>query len=85
MTLCSCPNDILFQDIEQIIRVMDVTHLSLTPTVASLIRPANVPNVKFLVTAGEPMTPKVLMEWAGRGLCQGTPSPCLSSLIVCCH
>ena len=78
MTLCSCPNDILFHDIEQIIRIMDVTHLSLTPTVASLVSPGNVPSIKFLVTAGEAMTPKVLREWAGMGLHQGAFSPTFS-------
>ncbi|GAD98283.1 nonribosomal siderophore peptide synthase, putative [Paecilomyces variotii No. 5] len=53
MTLCSATNDIMFRDIEHVIRTMDVTHLSLTPTVAALIHPSNVPKVKFLVTAGE--------------------------------
>ena len=75
MTLCSTPNDLLFRDMEQVIRIMDITHLSLTPTVASLISPDNVPNVKFLVTAGETMTQKVFNEWAGRVLYQGSSSP----------
>ncbi|PGH14806.1 hypothetical protein AJ79_02822 [Helicocarpus griseus UAMH5409] len=67
MTLCSAVNDVLFRDMEQAIRVMEVTHLSLTPTVASLLNPENIPKVKFLVTAGEAMTEKVFKSWASKG------------------
>lgn len=70
MCLCSGTNDVLFEDLESSIRELDITHLSLTPTVASLIDPRNVPNVEFLVTAGEPMTQSVLRKW-GPKLWQG--------------
>ena len=69
--ICSATKDVLFRDIEEAIRILDVTHLSLTPTVAALINPANVPKVQFLVTAGEAVTQKVFNSWAGRGLYQG--------------
>lgn len=71
MCLCSGTKDELFQDMELAIRSMCVTHLSLTPTVAALVNPENVPNVKFLVTAGEAVTEHVKRTWAGRGLYQG--------------
>lgn len=71
MTLCSTPDEILHEDIEQVIRTMGVTHLNLVPTVASLVNPNNVPNVKFLSTTGEELSPKVFKDWAGRGLYQG--------------
>ncbi|OAA69673.1 nonribosomal siderophore peptide synthase [Cordyceps fumosorosea ARSEF 2679] len=63
MCLCAAINDVLFTDIEEAIRTFGVTHLSLTPTIASLIDPANVPSVEFLVTAGEPMTNAVSERW----------------------
>ncbi|KAM3086261.1 hypothetical protein ACMFMG_000398 [Clarireedia jacksonii] len=69
--LCSATKDVLFRDIENAIRVLDVTHLSLTPTVAALINPQNVPKVEFLVTAGEAVTQKVFNMWVGHGLFQG--------------
>ncbi|EAW06285.1 nonribosomal siderophore peptide synthase SidC [Aspergillus clavatus NRRL 1] len=75
MTLCSTTNDILFRDIELVIRDLGITHLSLTPTVASLINPEEVPGVQFLVTAGEALTTKVHHDWAGKGLYQGY-GPC---------
>ena len=74
MTLCSATNDVMFRDIEEIIRTMKVSHLSLTPTVAALVNPENVPGVRFLVTSGEEMTVKVHKNWANRGLYQGKSS-----------
>jgi amino acid adenylation domain-containing protein len=71
MSLCVAANDILFRDIEHLIRLMNISHLSLTPSVAALVEPENVPTVKFLVTAGEPMNSKVFKNWTGRGLYQG--------------
>lgn len=69
--LCSAVKDVLFRDIEAVIRAFGITHLSLTPTVAALIDPKNVPSVKFLVTAGEAVTRKVFNMWANHGLWQG--------------
>ena len=69
--LCSAVKDVLFQDIENAIRALEVTHLSLTPTVAALVDPKNVPEVQFLVTAGEAVTQKVFNAWADKGLYQG--------------
>ena len=71
MPLCFSRKDELFLDIEHGIRALEVTHLSLTPTVAALVHPANVPAVRFLVTAGEAMTDVVHRRWAGKGLHQG--------------
>ncbi|KAL9072862.1 MAG: hypothetical protein Q9157_004942 [Trypethelium eluteriae] len=71
MCLCSTSKDVLFQDIEGIIREFGITHLSLTPTVAALINPDNVPSVRFLVTSGEAVTEQVFRTWAERGLWQG--------------
>ncbi|KAI1370601.1 hypothetical protein F4677DRAFT_348435 [Hypoxylon crocopeplum] len=64
MCLCSATNDTLFEDLERAVRTLRITHLGITVTVASLLEPCNVPDVKFLATAGEPMTDKVLDKWA---------------------
>ena len=71
MCLCSATKDVLFQDIESSMRAFQITHLSLTPTVAALVDPSAVPSVRFLVTAGEAVTDIVHSRWAGRGLNQG--------------
>ncbi|CAH0051235.1 unnamed protein product [Clonostachys solani] len=70
MCLCSGTNDTLFEDLENAINQLGITHLSLTPTVASLIDPKKTPNVEFLVTAGEAMTSSVRDTW-GELLWQG--------------
>jgi amino acid adenylation domain-containing protein len=71
LCLCSAVKDVIFRDFEHSIRAFGATHLSLTPTVAALVDPANVPDVKFLVTAGEAVTERVHKLWAGKGLNQG--------------
>ena len=71
MCICSATKDALFRDIETAIRNMRISHLSLTPTVAALVDSKNVPDVCFLVTAGEALTQRVFDCWAGRGLYQG--------------
>ncbi|KAF2799981.1 hypothetical protein K505DRAFT_264797 [Melanomma pulvis-pyrius CBS 109.77] len=71
MCLCTATKDDLFQNFEDSINRLEITHLSLTPTVASLVNPDHVPKVKFLVTAGEAVNEHVRRQWAGRGLFQG--------------
>ncbi|KAF2115717.1 hypothetical protein BDV96DRAFT_492707 [Lophiotrema nucula] len=71
MALCSATKDDLFNDLEGSINRLGVTHLSLTPTVASLVNPSHVPKVKFLITAGEAVNEHVRRQWAGKGLYQG--------------
>ncbi|KAI1102687.1 hypothetical protein F4804DRAFT_334030 [Jackrogersella minutella] len=66
MCLCSATNDVLFEDFERAVQVLRITHLCMTVTLASLLEPGHVPNVKLLVTAGEPMTDRVLEKWASK-------------------
>ncbi|RDL30814.1 uncharacterized protein BP5553_10159 [Venustampulla echinocandica] len=66
--ICSATKDVIFQDIENAIRVLNVTHLSMTPTVAALVNPDNVRQVQFLVTAGEAVTELVFKTWVDKGL-----------------
>ena len=61
--LCAGTNDTVFEDLEYTIAELEVTHLSLTPTVAALVDPQKTPTVEFLVTAGEPLTKPVLDRW----------------------
>jgi amino acid adenylation domain-containing protein len=74
MTLCTATKEDMFRDFEESINTLGATHLSLTPTVAALVDPDNVPKVKFLVTAGEALTEHVRRQWANRGLYQGKQS-----------
>ncbi|KAE8860176.1 hypothetical protein PTNB73_07786 [Pyrenophora teres f. teres] len=71
LCLCAARKDDVFHDFEAAINRLEITHLSLTPTVAALVDPRNVPKVEFLVTAGEALTETVRRKWAGKGLYQG--------------
>ncbi|RMZ71730.1 nonribosomal peptide synthetase 2 [Pyrenophora seminiperda CCB06] len=68
MCLCAAKKDDVFHDFEAAINRLEITHLSLTPTVAALVDPKNVPKVEFLVTAGEALTETVRRKWSGKGL-----------------
>ncbi|KAL5115064.1 hypothetical protein ACEQ8H_007039 [Pleosporales sp. CAS-2024a] len=82
--LSTARKDDLFFDLEDAINQLNITHLSLTPTVAALIDPDNVPKVEFLVTAGEAVAEHVWRKWAGRGLHQGYgPSETTNICTVC--
>jgi amino acid adenylation domain-containing protein len=70
MCLCTATKDNLFHNFEDSINRLGITHLSLTPTVASLVNPNHVPKVNFLVTAGEAVNEHVRRQWADRGLYQ---------------
>ncbi|KAI1387109.1 uncharacterized protein F4822DRAFT_429870 [Hypoxylon trugodes] len=66
MSLFSATNDTLFGDLEMAVGALKITHLAITVTVASLLEPSLVSSVKFLATAGEPMTDRLLEKWADR-------------------
>lgn len=42
----------------------EITHLMVTPTIASTITPAEVPGLKFLLMGGEPLVPSITQVWA---------------------
>jgi amino acid adenylation domain-containing protein len=48
------------------IQTLKANHVSLTATVAGYLQPEDVPGLKVLVVAGEPMTRKVMKIWAER-------------------
>ncbi|KAJ5591736.1 uncharacterized protein N7459_002105 [Penicillium hispanicum] len=68
MTLCSTPDIILPKNVSHIVNTMKITHLHLTPTLASFLTPDQVPSVRYLLTSGEPLTAKVHQNWAEKGL-----------------
>ncbi|CAK7270423.1 NRPS [Sporothrix epigloea] len=64
LCVCSATNDVMFADLERVIRLFGITHLSMTPTVAAIVNPQTTPSVEFLVTAGEPLTDRVATTWS---------------------
>ncbi|KNC98875.1 amino acid adenylation domain-containing protein [Spizellomyces punctatus DAOM BR117] len=68
MVVVSAPKDVLLTDLENAIQILGATHADLTPTVAAMVRPENVPSLKVLVTGGESLTQHVVDAWTGDGV-----------------
>lgn len=62
-TLCMAPMESLLADLSRVINSMKSNRLFLTPTVAKLLQPAEVPRVQGLYLAGEPVTPDLVETW----------------------
>ncbi|KAJ6015024.1 hypothetical protein N7540_009615 [Penicillium herquei] len=71
MTLCLASTEDLTRNPSLAINKLKITHLHLTPTLASRINPNDVPSVRFLLTSGELLTAKVRQNWAEVGLHHG--------------
>ncbi|KAL4810585.1 hypothetical protein BDV18DRAFT_165291 [Aspergillus unguis] len=62
-TLCLAPRDKLQSDLPGTIREMAARQAILTPTVAKLLSPDEVPMFKTLIVGGEPLTRDVIEQW----------------------
>ncbi|KAJ6103233.1 hypothetical protein N7486_005660 [Penicillium sp. IBT 16267x] len=74
ITLCVAPNEALARMPCSIVKKMNISHLHLTPTLASRLTPKDVPSIRFLLTSGESLTAKVRRDWASNGLHHGYDS-----------
>ncbi|KAK9478731.1 hypothetical protein V1514DRAFT_356642 [Lipomyces japonicus] len=63
MTIFSSSKSILLPKLSKIILENKITHLSLTPTVSSLLESQHMNNVEFIVLAGEPLTLPAIKFW----------------------
>ncbi|KAJ5102908.1 hypothetical protein N7532_003437 [Penicillium argentinense] len=80
ITFCSAFDDLKESNIQHIVNSMSVTHLHLTPSLASHLAPEDVSTVRHLLTSGEPLKAKVHRDWAGKGISQGFSSEGLSGV-----
>ncbi|KAM7190121.1 hypothetical protein V8F20_009851 [Naviculisporaceae sp. PSN 640] len=65
-TLVIGRHDYLFSDLSEVVSTHSISHISTTPTVASLMHPDDVPTIEMLALGGEPMTQMVRDTWADR-------------------
>ncbi|KAF8573476.1 AMP-binding-domain-containing protein [Ramaria rubella] len=63
-TLCIAPKQDLLDHLRVVVHSMDITFLETTPTVLTLLKPADIPTLKMLVVGGESLTPEVRNTWA---------------------
>lgn len=64
-TLCAAEQRIMFDKLTEVINLLDVTLLDLTPSVATSLKRHDVPGVQWLYCIGEAMSNKVAREWTG--------------------
>ncbi|KAF5539387.1 non-ribosomal peptide synthetase [Fusarium mexicanum] len=81
-TLCMAPTDILLSDIAGCINRMDVRQAIITPTVAKLLNPADVPRFETLIVGGEPLTSDVVKTWAPHCKILNVYGPTETSMVV---
>ena len=65
-TLCMAPSDKMQSNLPGVIQEMSARQAILTPTVARLLDPDEVPSFDTLIVGGEPLTPDVIARWSGR-------------------
>ncbi|KAK5238177.1 hypothetical protein LTR47_001270 [Exophiala xenobiotica] len=65
----SAPRDLLFEDLPGTIRALKITHLDLTPSLARLLTPDDVPSLcqGVFIVGGEQVTRDILVTWGDAG------------------
>jgi amino acid adenylation domain-containing protein len=63
-TLCLASTERMISDLAGVINEMEVTQTFLTPTVARLISPEQVPRVETLLCSGEALTADIIEAWS---------------------
>lgn len=66
----SCPRDLLFEDLPGTIQKLQITHIDLTPSLARLVHPAEVPSLcrGVFITGGEQLKQEILDAWGKYGV-----------------
>ncbi|KAJ6123272.1 hypothetical protein N7512_005737 [Penicillium capsulatum] len=82
MTLCALQDGYPISSHTEAINAMQITHLLLTPALASRLDPKRIPSVQCLLALGAPLSAKVHREWAGRGLYHGLALPDLTRIFT---
>ncbi|KAL6857396.1 NRPS [Amphichorda felina] len=65
-TLCVAPQNTIVANIAELINKMNVNHVTMTPSMASLFHPDDVPTLEVLGTGGEAVSSYMLEVWAPR-------------------
>ncbi|KAG0156567.1 hypothetical protein PDIDSM_3748 [Penicillium digitatum] len=66
----SCPRDLLFEDLTGTIQKLQITHIDLTPSLARLVHPDEVPSLcrGVFITGGEALKQEILDTWGKHGV-----------------
>ncbi|KAJ4355223.1 hypothetical protein N0V95_003118 [Ascochyta clinopodiicola] len=66
----SAPRDIVFEDIANSIRTLNITHIDLTPSLAQILHPDDVPSLckGVFITGGESLKQEILDAWGPKSV-----------------
>lgn len=78
--LCAAAQSTMFSRLQRTINTVRASHLDLTPSVASLIEPSQVPSVEILYCIGEAMPQSLVEKWPGK--CLNSYGPTETSMCV---
>ncbi|KAL7786731.1 hypothetical protein V8C37DRAFT_419449 [Trichoderma ceciliae] len=81
-TLCMAPTDTLLSDIVGCINQMDARQSIITPTVAKLFKPQDVPRFEKLIVGGEPLSRDVVETWGKQCQILNVYGPTETSMVV---
>ncbi|EME85211.1 uncharacterized protein MYCFIDRAFT_135309 [Pseudocercospora fijiensis CIRAD86] len=81
-TLCMAPQDVLLSNLAGTIQSMNVKQAIITPTVAKLLQPSEVPSMTTLIVGGEPLTKDVVAAWAPDHQILNVYGPTETSMVV---
>lgn len=81
-TLCMGPTDTLQSDLPGAIQAMAARQSILTPTVAQLLNPEDVPGLETLIVGGEPLTKAVIEKWLPYSRILNVYGPTETSMVV---
>ncbi|KAK4185843.1 hypothetical protein QBC35DRAFT_290110 [Podospora australis] len=82
--VCVPSEDQRLNDLAATIRHFNANLLNATPTMASLLKPADVPTVKTLLLGGETVSPAAVEPWLGHAKVINTYGPAECSVDVAC-
>ncbi|RTE69274.1 hypothetical protein BHE90_016346 [Fusarium euwallaceae] len=81
-TLCIVPTERLLNDLAGCINELNVDHVFLTPTVARLLDPKEVPGLRSMTVGGEQLTRDVIDTWASQVKLRNGYGPTEASVLV---
>ena len=81
-TLCIASSDRLLSNLAAVINDMDVNHVLLTPTVARLLNPEDVPGLESMTVGGEQLTQDMVTTWAPVVTLRNAYGPTEASVVV---
>ncbi|KAH9832447.1 Acetyl CoA synthetase-like protein [Teratosphaeria destructans] len=80
--LCMAPSESMLSDLPVVVKATGAKQAILTPTVAGLLQPAEVPGLETMIVGGEPLTRDVVETWAPNTRLLNVYGPTETSMVV---